>query len=455
MSADFRSVAAPDLAVDDRRLQRLFGPMIRRRNRRIDQEQEPFRSMLVEVLGEAVVGLVGSRSLRQIAQPVDELLVRDGANVLGRSLVGERVVGEPVATVKSLGEQIDHRLRKTPIGSRLRFQKRLRTPQRMVDALLMGCVLEAIVGRVAVMSHAAGPVDADDVFEDVGTSLRVDAIQGGPVVADPGVEPDGSPSEAPAGFVRGDVAGSDELLGDLFVSRFEASGRAGDDLRGGAASDLDAEALVEEVGDLAVRQSGPLVEIDDGGLGVGTDLAGGGAGRVGGLQGMSAATGLAAASAFSAVDGEAATDRLARDFFLMDRVGVSLFDISAALGAGVGKLAVENLVDRRGIGRGPMTVGAVLIAGFATWLSRLLLGRAFGERSGLAFGVPFDGLEPSHELGEAFLERSRLFSKPFLEFNAAGTTLTGEVIHARQRSDTSSPQLRGFSRSPASQCREG
>jgi hypothetical protein len=99
-----------------------------------------------------------------------------------------------------------------------------------------------------------------------------------------------------------------------------------------------------------------------------------------------------------------------------------------------------------------MPVIAVLIAGFAARLSGLLLGRrTFGEGSGLTFGGPFEDLQPSHEFGDPFLERGRLLSEPFLEFDAAGTTLTGEVIHAGQRSEPPSPQLRGFSRSVAFQ----
>ncbi len=45
----------------------------------------------------------------------------------------------------------------------------------------------------------------------------------------------------------------------------------------------------EDVGRLAVGQSGVLVEVNDQGLGLGTDLTGGGSGGVAGLQGMTAA----------------------------------------------------------------------------------------------------------------------------------------------------------------------
>ena len=74
------------------------------------------------------------------------------------------------------------------------------------------------------------------------------------------------------------------------------------DLGTGAARQADAEEAVVSVRDLAVGQAAVLVEVDDGGLGVGAKLAGGGAGGVTGLQGVVAAAGLAAALALAALD---------------------------------------------------------------------------------------------------------------------------------------------------------
>jgi hypothetical protein len=41
----------------------------------------------------------------------------------------------------------------------------MRTPQRRVDALLMGGVLELLVGRESIVFHAPRPVETDDLFE--------------------------------------------------------------------------------------------------------------------------------------------------------------------------------------------------------------------------------------------------------------------------------------------------
>ena len=46
-AAGVGAVAAPDFAVDDRRLQSLFGAMIRGLDLRVDQEQEPRASVFV------------------------------------------------------------------------------------------------------------------------------------------------------------------------------------------------------------------------------------------------------------------------------------------------------------------------------------------------------------------------------------------------------------------------
>src|SRR4051812_32120574 len=75
VAAGVGPVAAPDFAIDNRRLQGLFGPMIRGRNRRVNEKQEPCGGMIVQVLGEASVGLVRTRPLRQVAEAIDKVLV--------------------------------------------------------------------------------------------------------------------------------------------------------------------------------------------------------------------------------------------------------------------------------------------------------------------------------------------------------------------------------------------
>ena len=105
----------------------------------------------------------------------------------------------------------------------------------MVDALLMDCVLETLVGRKTIVSHAAGPVDADDFFQNIGTALRVDGVERGSVVTDPAVEPGRVPSDAPTGFIRSQMFGVSDVLLDLFINRLEDLAGPSNDLGTGAA----------------------------------------------------------------------------------------------------------------------------------------------------------------------------------------------------------------------------
>src|SRR5580658_1983084 len=193
----------------------------------------------------------------------------------------------------------------------------------MVDALLMDGVLETIIRGATIVSHAARPVDADDFFQNIGTALRVDDVTSGPIVTDPTVEPGGVPSDTPTRFIGSQMFGVFDSLLDLLVNGLENFAGPENGLSTGAARDGNAKELIESVGDFPVGHAGTLVEVNDGGLGVGAELALGGAGRVGGLQRMSATQMLAALLAMAAMDLEFADDRLAWDLgleLLVERV---------------------------------------------------------------------------------------------------------------------------------------
>lgn len=170
---------------------------------------------------------------------------------------------------------------------------------------------------------------------------------------------------------------------------------------------------------------------------------------------MSAAAGLAALAAFSTVDGELSSDGSAWNVFLMDGVGVGFEDVAAALGTGLWQRRVEDFVDAVGLGSGPMCVGAVLIAGFASGFTRLLFRRPFGEGSGLPFGSPLDSFDTPHEFGDAFFGIGELVGDALFEFGDATITFgelpsqiaavrtrgSDDAVHAGQLSETTPPQL--------------
>jgi hypothetical protein len=94
--------------------------------------------------------------------------------------------------------------------------------------------------------------------------------------------------------------------------------------------------MVQALGDLAVGEPGLLVEFDDGGLGIGPQLGGGGPKGVGRLQGMAPLHPSAALPALAHVDVELAVNGLTRDFDLELLGDVGLVEGAAAIGADVG-----------------------------------------------------------------------------------------------------------------------
>ena len=133
--------------------------------------------------------------------------------------------------------------------------------------------------------------------------------------------------------------------------------------------------------------AGTFVEINDSGLSVAAELALGGAGRVAGLQRMSAAQVLAALSAMATVDIELACDGLTWNLGLELLIEMVFDNVAAACRTAFGQRSFKGFIHRAG--RRAMAVVAVLLALFATRLFRVFLGWAFGKGSGLPFGGPF------------------------------------------------------------------
>jgi len=81
-----------------------------------------------------------------------------------------------------------------------------------------------------------------------------------------------------------------------------------------------------------MRHAGLLVEFDDGGLGIGSQLGGGGAQGVGRLQGMSALDAALALLAAADVNVELALNGPTRNLDLILLVDMRLLDVAAAVG---------------------------------------------------------------------------------------------------------------------------
>jgi hypothetical protein len=133
-----------------------------------------------------------------------------------------------------------------------------------------------------------------------------------------------------------------------------------------------------------MRQAGLLVQFDDRGLNVRTQLGCGGAEGIGRLQGVAPLNAATALAAPADVNVELPVDGLARDLDLELLGDMGLVEGAAAVGADVGQMRLVNLVDLFGAGRLAVGLGAVVLAGLATGLLGLAGGLALGERGGLA-----------------------------------------------------------------------
>ena len=135
-----------------------------------------------------------------------------------------------------------------------------------------------------------------------------------------------------------------------------------------------------------MRHAGLLVEFDDGGLRIGTELGGGGAKGIRRLQGMPALHAMSALFAAADVNVELAVNGPTRNFDLVLLVDMRLFDVAAAVGTLLRQRRLVDFVDP--LRRLAVGLGAVVLARFPARLLRLWLGRSLGERSSLSFAGP-------------------------------------------------------------------
>ena len=253
----------------------------------------------------------------------------------------------------------------------------------MIEALLVPGVLELVVRRPAVVDHEAVVVRPQDALGHGAAAGRVDDVGGG---LRPGqrVQPGRASAYPPARLIRCDPFGIPERMTNAFVDRLAAGGGPQNGVDAATPTELDTEQALQAAHDLAVRQATLLIEFDDGGLGIGSQLGRGGAKGVGRLQGMAPLNPAAALTAPPDVDVELPVDGLARDVDLELLGDVGLVERTAAIGAAVRQGRLMNLVDLVRGWRLPMGLRAVVLAGLASRLLGLVVGLALGEGGGLA-----------------------------------------------------------------------
>jgi hypothetical protein len=150
------------------------------------------------------------------------------------------------------------------------------------------------------------------------------------------------------------------------------------------ATEVDTKQALQAAGDFAVRQATLFVQLDNSRLGIRSQLGGGSAEGIGGLQGMASLHAAMTLRALADVDIELAVNRLARDLDLELLGDVGFVEGSAAVGADVGQECLVNFVDLFGGRWLAVGLGAIVFARLAAWFARIRLGLVLGEGSGLA-----------------------------------------------------------------------
>src|ERR1700676_385884 len=198
LTASVGPIATKNLAIDDRRPQRLLGPIAGRGNVWLQQEHKPRVSVVVQVTSENVVGLVGAGPRGEAAQAVAVVFVHGDAVQVRHDTV---TVGN--SALQGLLQQVDDLTREELVPRELPFFQAMSAPQRMSHAQLLQRLLKTVVGGGAVADQPAGVVKADDFLQGVSTAVRVDDVTGG-LITDPGMKPDESASVAPTSFIGSD-----------------------------------------------------------------------------------------------------------------------------------------------------------------------------------------------------------------------------------------------------------
>lgn len=274
----------------------------------------------------------------------------------------------------------------------------------MGEAGLVRGPVEALVGFEAVVDQDSRVILGDDPAAGLQATLAGDQVRHR-LLAHERVEPGQPAADAPAGLVGDDPRRRRDVADDGMVVRQAPSRRPQHGLAGAAAGDRDAEERSEERADLALRQPGVFIQVDDRRLGERAELAGAAAQGVGGLQRMAPLHPPAAPVAVADVDVELSIDGPAWDLGLILLTRRVVRKVSAAT-AMVGQRGLMHLVDDRR--DGAEGLGAVVVAGLSAGRFRVGFRRALGERRRLAFAgagrgrqFGFEHRQPCFEAGNA------------------------------------------------------
>jgi hypothetical protein len=191
-------------------------------------------------------------------------------------------------------------------------------------------------------------------------------------------------AHAPAGLIWHYPFGLTNGLPDGLIDRLAAACGAQNSVDTAAATEPNTEKVFQAASDFAVRHAGLLIEFDNGGLGIRSQLRRSGTEGIGRLQGMASLNAALTLTALTDMNVELAMDRLAWDLDLELLGDIGFVEEATAVGTAFRQLRLVDLIDLFKAGRLAVSFGAIVLPRLASRLGRIELGLALGEGSSLA-----------------------------------------------------------------------
>src|SRR5438309_1624405 len=241
------------------------------------QEPKDFPAVVAEVLRQPLVGRIDFGAKNR-GKKVEFQSRSSDLQTVSADLTRQASVTQ----VQGAVEDVLHGAWKTDRATGGCGENLLTAIQKMPQALLMFRVEELIVCRPTVMNHDARVIEAEECLRHRTTSRRVNDI-GRRVRGHKTMQPGGKSTDTPTGLVGDDPGGGTHGAANCGINGFATMADAKNRVGRTATAQGDAKKILQAAYDLALRKTGVLVQLDHGGLSVGSQLRGGSAEGVGGL----------------------------------------------------------------------------------------------------------------------------------------------------------------------------
>jgi hypothetical protein len=364
------------------------------------QEGKELPAVTVEMLGQALVGLVGSGQGKETVEAALQSPFGYGQTVGGDFSIVP-AIPEPQGVLQ---ESLD--LARESYGAGCgHFEQLPAAPDEVSEALLMERFDQVVVGCPTVVTDDPRVLRGEDFLDHVRSAAVADQVDGD-LLRHEGPQPTQDPTNPPTRLVGIDDRALSHNEEKPLVQIAAACCCPQYDLGGPSPRQRDPEGYFEKPCDLAIGDADFVLELDYQGLGARTQLRSCCTQGLGGLKGMSALNSPAATHAVADVDVEFAPDHRAGDLGLELLLKLQELDLPPATGAAVGQRRIVDLVDPSR----PLSecFSPILEPRLAARFLRIGYGVSLRERSRLALQLPLKGLDESPEV-VVFLPESLVF----------------------------------------------